>query len=276
MNRLTLDIALSRRIELADARTAVGCAEMLLRRWPDSGVAFEKIAGGYAIFCGPNSPLTQAVAMALDGNATEEEFDRLESFYRQRGEPVRVETSPLAHPAFVQQFGRRGYRVTEFTNVMAQLLSSPGEGERNPVPVDGVAIEKICVEQADPWATLVSDGFATQPPSIPEIVETMKTFALSPDVECYLARVGGELAGGGALSLRDGVALLFGASTLRAFRGRGVQTALLQTRLARAIESGSELAVCMAQPGSTSQRNIARQGFQALYTRVKFERAWER
>jgi hypothetical protein len=51
-----------------------------------------------------------------------------------------------------------------------------------------------------------------------------------------------------------------------------VQTALLQRRLARASQAGSDLAVSIAQPGSTSQRNIVQQGFQVLYTRIKFEK----
>jgi hypothetical protein len=54
-----------------------------------------------------------------------------------------------------------------------------------------------------------------------------------------------------------------------------VQTALLHARLARAAEAGCDLAVCLAQPGSTSQRNVVRQGFTVLYTRVKFERDLE-
>jgi hypothetical protein len=276
MNRLILDVALSRRIELADARAAVECVRILPRRWPDFGAAFEQIAGGYALYCGPNSPLTQGVAMALDGDTTGQDFDRLEDFYRQRSEPVRAEVSPLADPAFVAQFGKRGYRVTEFSNVMALPLSGQGVAQSQPAAPEGVSVEKVAIEQADPWASTVADGFADHPPSIPEIVETMKTFALSPGVDCYLARVDGELAGGGAVSLCGDVAVLFGASTLRTFRGRGVQTALLKVRLARAAEAGSGLAVCIAPPGSTSQRNIMRHGFQVLYTRVKFERHWER
>jgi len=67
---------------------------------------------------------------------------------------------------------------------------------------------------------------------------------------------------------------LFGASTLPAFRNRGVQTALLKQRLARAAAENCDLAVCIAAPGSSSQRNVVRLGFSVLYTRVKFERAW--
>jgi len=116
--------------------------------------------------------------------------------------------------------------------------------------------------------------FADQPPARSESVEEMTLFVSSPGVECYLARVDGKVAGGGALSFWNGMARLFCASTLRQFRGRGVQTGLLQTRLVRAAESGSDMATCLAGPGSTSQRNIVRHGFQTLDTRAKFERHW--
>jgi GNAT superfamily N-acetyltransferase len=103
----------------------------------------------------------------------------------------------------------------------------------------------------------------------------MKMFALSAGVECYLARVEGKVAGGATLAIRDGVAGLFGASTLPAFRKRGVQTALLHARLERAAEAGCDLAVCLAQPGSSSERNIVRRRFTVLYTRVKFEKEFK-
>src|SRR4029077_19122462 len=83
-----------------------------------SGVAaaVERIAGGFAIYCGAGSPVTQAVGLGLEGADSEEEFDRLEDFYRSRKEPVRVETCPLADASLVRHFGERGYRVTEFSN----------------------------------------------------------------------------------------------------------------------------------------------------------------
>jgi hypothetical protein len=54
-----------------------------------------------------------------------------------------------------------------------------------------------------------------------------------------------------------------------------VQAALLHARLARAVKAGCDLAVCLAQPESTSQRNIVRRGFIVLYARVKFEKELE-
>jgi GNAT superfamily N-acetyltransferase len=267
-----LDLELARRIELAEALAAVEGAETLARLRPGSGAAVERIAGGFAVYCGTNSPITQAVGMGLAGAVSEEEFDRLENFYRSRGEPVRVETCPLADHSFVEKFGKHEYRVTEFSNVMVFPLDAANGAQAWPEPPEGMSIEKIGQEQIDLWTLTVSQGFAEHFPVTQEILEVMKMFALGPSAECYLARIDGKVAGGATLAIRHGVAGLFGASTLTAFRGRGVQTALLHKRLARAAEASCELAVSLAVPGSTSQRNIVRQGFSVLYTRVKFEK----
>jgi RNA polymerase sigma factor (sigma-70 family) len=66
-----------------------------------------------------------------------------------------------------------------------------------------------------------------------------------------------------------GVAQLTGAATIPAHRRRGVQTALLSARLAdAAAAAGCDVAVIITQPGSKSQQNAQRQGFDLLYTRA--------
>ena len=273
MTNMVLNLELARRIELAEAQAAVDAAEALLLSRADSGAAVENLAGGFAVYCGPNSPLTQAVGLGLQGPVSDEDFERLENFYRGRNEPVRVETCPLADASLIEHFGKQAYRVTEFTNVMARVMDSDGT-ERWPGPPPGVSIEKAAPAQMDLWALTVAQGFAETHPVTPELLEVMKVFGQGPNAECYLALVDGKVAGGGALALRNGAAGLFGASTLPAFRGRGVQTALLHARLTRAAEAGADLAMCLAAPGSTSQRNVVKQGFQVLYTRIKFEKEW--
>src|ERR1700751_2642692 len=112
MHDLILSLELSRRIEHAEAQSAVECAEALERFRPGSGAAVRRIAGGFAVYCGKDSPITQAVGMGLDGPVSADELELLEGFYRKRDEPVRVETSPLADSSLIEQFGKRGYRVT--------------------------------------------------------------------------------------------------------------------------------------------------------------------
>lgn len=258
-----LNIELARRIELAEAQVAADGAETMSRLRPGSGAAVERIAGGFAVYSGPNSPTTQAVGLGLDGHVSEEEFDRLEEFYRSRGEPVRVEACPLADHFFIAHFGKRGYRVTEFSNVMALTLEGASDTKNWPGPPPGLTIERVGHDQADLWTLTVAQGFAENFPVIEEILEVMKVFALSPNVECYLARMDGKVAGGGTLAIRDGVAGLFGASTLVAFRNRGVQTALLHAPLAGGCGG--------LRPGG--QPRAAGQHFAAQYRAAGFPRA---
>ena len=48
----------------------------------------------------------------------------------------------------------------------------------------------------------------------------------------------------------------------------GVQSALLSARLADAASGGCDVAVVTTQPGSKSQQNVQRRGFDLLYTRA--------
>jgi GNAT superfamily N-acetyltransferase len=261
-------LELARETELAEAEAAVACAERLRAAHGNDAGAIASVAGGYAVYCGANSPATQAVGLGLDGAVSKEDFDRLEEFYFSRKEPVRVETCPMADGSLIEQYRERGYHVTEFSNVMVR----PVENAEAAALPDGIEIQKMADGEIDLWTLTVAQGFAEHFPVTQEILSVMRLFADGKNTECYFARVDGKIAGGGTLALRGRIAGLFGASTLPQFRKRGVQTALLHARMQRAAEQGSELAMSLAVPGSASQRNITRRGFRTLYTRVKFER----
>ena len=61
--------------------------------------------------------------------------------------------------------------------------------------------------------------------------------------------------------------------TVPAVRRRGLQTALLEERMRYAFNHGCDLAMMVALPGSDSQRNAERRGFQIAYTRTKWQLA---
>ena len=84
----------------------------------------------------------------------------------------------------------------------------------------------------------------------------------------YLALRDGVIAGGASLRMTEGIAQLTGAATAPAHRRRGVQTALLLARLTDAAAAGCDIAVVTTQPGSRSQQNVQRRGFDLLYTRA--------
>jgi GNAT superfamily N-acetyltransferase len=265
-----LSLELAREIELAEAEAAIACAERLKAAQGGGAGEVASVGSGYAIYCGANSPVTQAVGLGLNGPVNKQEFDRLEEFYFSREEPVRVETCPMADVSLIEHYRERGYHASEFSNVMVRPVEKAvAEG----LP-DGIEIRKVQDGEIDLWTLTVAQGFAEHFPVTQEILGVMRLFASGKNTECYLASMDGKIAGGATLALRRRIAGLFGASTLPQFRNRGVQTALLHARMQRAAELGCELAMSIALPGSASQRNITRRGFRTLYTRVKFEREY--
>src|SRR6476661_8565901 len=84
----------------------------------------------------------------------------------------------------------------------------------------------------------------------------------------YAAFRDGVLAGGADFRITDGIAQLAGAATAPAHRRHGVQSALVAARLADARAAGCDVAVIITQPGSKSQENAQRRGFDLLYTRA--------
>jgi ribosomal protein S18 acetylase RimI-like enzyme len=87
-------------------------------------------------------------------------------------------------------------------------------------------------------------------------------------VQHYLATLNGIPAGGGSMRITDSIAQLTGAATAPAFRRRGIQNALLGARLTDATAAGCDIAVITVQPGSKSQQNAQRRGFDLLYNRA--------
>jgi ribosomal protein S18 acetylase RimI-like enzyme len=86
----------------------------------------------------------------------------------------------------------------------------------------------------------------------------------------FVASVEGKLVacGTGLVIPEHRVFALCGAGTLAAFRGRGLQTALLRARMAAAVEAGCEYAAVVTQGGTISQRNAERLGFRVAYSKV--------
>jgi ribosomal protein S18 acetylase RimI-like enzyme len=84
----------------------------------------------------------------------------------------------------------------------------------------------------------------------------------------YVAYVDDTPAGAAVLTLDDGIGYLANASTLPAFRRRGVQNALIAHRLADAAAHGCELIASGTDFGSQSQRNLERAGLQITYTKA--------
>ena len=70
------------------------------------------------------------------------------------------------------------------------------------------------------------------------------------------------------MTLREGLAVLFADGVVPRFRPQGLHGELIAARLNRAVAQGCDLATATTLPGSQSQRNYTRTGFQVAYTKV--------
>ena len=92
--------------------------------------------------------------------------------------------------------------------------------------------------------------------------------ATAAGIHRYAALRDGVLAGGAGLRVTEGIAQFTGAGTAPAHRRHGIQSALQAARVADARAAGCDIAVIPVQPGSRSQQNAHRQGFDLRYTRA--------
>ncbi|MGD0427866.1 MAG: GNAT family N-acetyltransferase [Candidatus Acidiferrales bacterium] len=262
-----IDLDLARRLEMAEAYAGRACAEACQRFHPEHSVAIEEIAGGIAVFAGVDSPITQAIGVGLNGPVSDAQVDALGEFFHSRKAPAAVELCPLVEPSLYEKFAARNYHLLELTDVLIldDLAAARIPGALPP----GVTVRVSEPHEAKLWTQTVAQGFAEHYPVTQAMLDVMEGFYGRRDGCFFLAFVDGIVAGGAGVFAGQGVGGLFGASTLPAFRRRGVQAALLAARLAWAVEKGCDLAVSFARPGSISHRNIERNGFRVAYTRTK-------
>ena len=283
---LFADLDLARRLEGMHARRAALYAEASQRLRPQTASAVEQIGGGYAIYAGVDAPVNRAYGLGLHGPFSADDLKRLERFYRERRLAPGAEVCPLADASLVERLGDAGYCLEGFFSVLVRATvgceAQPGSCEAQPgscgasptgcagqAPAgDGVRVTEIRPEQAELWLETVAQGFADEEPA-PEAMRTI----IAPNLHSasalhFLAWIGDEPAGGGAIVMHAGVAELCSDSTRVAFRRRGVQAALLGARLAATAAGGCDLALVLTEPGSASQRNVERAGFRLAYTKA--------
>ncbi len=248
------DLFLARLLEQAEAENA--------RAFIGPDTPLLEIAGGCAVFAGAGSPLSHGVGMGLRGPLHEAEIQAIEDFFHSRGAAVSLELCPLADPGLFESLGNRGYRIAEFNNVLVKPLSA-AEIVMTP------HVRRAGADEKELWSHTLGEGFFEQPHLTDQEMDIGRAIFGSPSSLCFLVvSESGEPAGGGAAAFHETLATLFADTTLPRFRRQGFHRELIGARLNEAIARGCRLATASTLPGSGSQRNYERAGFQVVYTKV--------
>ncbi len=271
--KLFAGIQIAARVERSERSLVEEGTLAAARRDPARRAVTFPIGSGVAAWAGEGSPLDKVVGVGFDGAFDERELDAVERAFAERGAAVQFAVSTLADPQGVERLTRRGYVLRGFENG----LGLPRAASREARVAEGVEVRDVREPEFALWLEIVVDGFAAPDSQgiaaheeFPRdsLESAMRDLAAANGFVSSIAFVDGVPAGGASARRTGGVAQLCGAATLPAFRRRGVQSSLLAARLAAAAAAGCDLAVVTTQPGSKSQQNVQRIGFELLYARA--------
>jgi hypothetical protein len=243
-------------------------------------VLIAPIGGTQAVFAGPGEPFNKLAGLGFGDAVDEEVLGALEREFDARQAPLQVELASLADTSLAPMLARRGYELVNFENVLGAALTAErlSEWSTRLQRIVGIEVRESGDDELREWIDTVVTGFETPDTfdgpasheSFPRenLERVFGGLGQIPGFRRYVARRDKAVAGGGAVRLSDGLAQLAGAATLPQHRRNGVQSALLCFRLLHASRLGCDLAVVTTQPGSKSQENVQRAGFELLYTRA--------
>jgi GNAT superfamily N-acetyltransferase len=272
-NIVLVNSELSRRLEGTEGLASARFIEARQRQSPDSTPtpAWTKVGGAFVMFDGVDSPLTQSFGLGMQGAVSSTEFEQIEAFFHERGAPVLLEVSPLASPETLSLLNERGYHPVEYTSVMCRRI-----GRNTSLPsskCETIHVRRVEATESELFAQTSASGWTDDPQFREMFLGFGRTFSMSQGTTGLIAEKDGKPIATGNVFVADDVALMAGASTIPSARNQGAQSALLEARLQFAIDQGCEFAMMCALPGSPSQRNAQRNGFQIAYTRTKWKRA---
>jgi hypothetical protein len=257
---------LARRLEAASRREREAYLELHRALFPERAVDSRSVGGALAVICGSHPSgealghraFSRCVGLGINEPVTASMMDEIEVFYAQHGVPPRIDCCPLADRTLVDLLRERGYGIESFYTIWVRRSEPSGQATSRDVHVTLTGDD-----ERDVWRDTIGRGFADREDiGLDPIAHTMSRM---PSKLRFLARIDGEPAGAAAAVPHDSVALINGASTRVGFRKRGVQQALLAARIDH-LAGRSEIMTVSSSPGSASERNIARLGFQVAYT----------
>jgi GNAT superfamily N-acetyltransferase len=260
-----IDVDFCSRLERAEAVGWRSAIEHGLSAFPNRGLVLTEIAGAPVCYAGADSPFSQGVALGIDTAVRDEDIDAITHFYHSRGAAARVVTSPVAGDELSRTLIRHGFTVEEYENVLAGDLARIG-GKRD---------SRVIVCEPERWAEHSARAFedGNEPSDALRFISML--IAMHSSVAPLALHENGKIVATACLGTEcQDVAAFFGTSTSPEARGRGYQTALIHDRIARAREAGATIARATTKPGTASERNFRRAGFEVLYTRTTWVRGF--
>lgn len=245
---------LIRRIEKSEGRRLIECAKAAGKEWLE-------VAGGVAAFCGDGNAMTQC--SGLNGPVTKAEFEEVLALYRGRAGVFEFKLSVISEYVLREWVVQRSQALPEFETILIRPIGD----EPTVVHED---IREVTPAGAMDYAARSAVWFFSGETPPPGIVEVIGASCVSSTVHTFEAYEDGVPIAGCSVNMAEGVAWLAGAAVAMEHRGKGWQRKLQALRIRVAREAGCDLICQGALPGSISQQNAQKNGFEVAFTRPTF------
>lgn len=262
---INLTRADARRMEAAEEFGALRYAQALQPNHPGWDIRCEEFGGGHLVFIERTSLVGRAHGLGFSGQVTPEDIEHVVDFYFRHEADAQVDVCPYADPSLFESLNHCGFQVAEFNQTLARWI---GSDESFAPSSKDFEIREVATHEGAEWSGVLAQVFFGD--QADHFEHFFQPWTSQQHDLCLGAFIDGKMVGGaaGLIVPEHRMAGFFGAAILPEFRGRGIQSALLQERLKRTQQAGCDLAVTLTMPGTTSQRNAERAGFRTAYTKV--------
>jgi GNAT superfamily N-acetyltransferase len=246
-----------------DAENAYTLSRMqVLERIPGNpiGISYRQIDEGVIARLARHLPVPHFNSVVGLRAGHEPHVALLVAWYRDNDVEARFEIVPGDYDAALgRELARRGYYQSGFHT---SLICEPDLQCSTEVAVEPVTSADL---MEDYLAAYVAGWGFSDPP---QFKANVRPWLHEPGWSLYLARVKGQPAAAATLYVHDNVGYCADATTDPAFRGRGLHSALLITRICAARAAGVDFVCSGAEFLSASHRNMERIGMRIQFVRA--------
>lgn len=265
-------VDLVRRVVETMATNAAAQAESLTSIDPTWGSQIHEIGGGWLVLAGAGMYVNRAMGVGLDTALTLDDLELIVALSASSGVAAQFEVTTATDPDTVARLRARSFAPVPDRDTTA--LTRPVGGPAIDGPDDIVVIPVESEADLLQWQETSALGWGHTTADARRASDAFASAVHATDAEHLVIAfdsAGKRPVGCASTTVRNGIAVLGGMSTVPAERRRGVQAALLRHRLQRAAKLGCDLAATSAAAGSASERNLLRHGFSPLTTVQTYE-----
>jgi ribosomal protein S18 acetylase RimI-like enzyme len=230
-----------------------GLVRAVERHWREQAVSWTRLRGGRVLDQGDltvfvsGAPVRYANGVVGARLAPEDADRRIEEALaelRAAGVPASWSVGPSSEPADLgERLVRHGF---EFEESMPWMAADLLQLELDAAPPDGLVVREVTdAETHDAWLHAMEMGFGMGGVEAGLLDEVAERARAEPDPRWlrFAGRYHGRIAASSGLVLEGGVAAIYNVTTLRAYRRRGIGTAMTRAALRRGRELGYRVAV---------------------------------